>query len=64
MAEVPADESPEPPTRHLTRGTGPGTAPNPAESGCSAYECELVVLAEYLDVPLISAGPRLAQWFA
>lgn len=34
-----------------------------ADSGCSAYDCEFVVLAEYLDVPLISADQRLVERF-
>jgi predicted nucleic acid-binding protein len=34
-----------------------------AESGCSAYDCEFVVLAEYLDLPLVSADRRLAMRF-
>lgn len=34
-----------------------------AESGCSAYDCEFVVLAEYLDLPLVSADRKLAQCF-
>ena len=34
-----------------------------AESDCSAYDCEFVVLAEYLDVPLVSADRRLIQRF-
>lgn len=33
------------------------------ESGCSAYDCEFVVLAEYLDLPLVSADRKLAQRF-
>jgi len=32
-------------------------------SGCSAYDCEFVVLAEYLDVSLISADRRLVERF-
>lgn len=34
-----------------------------AESGCSAYDCEFVALAEYLDVPLVSADRRLVERF-
>jgi predicted nucleic acid-binding protein len=34
-----------------------------AESDCSAYDCEFVVLAEYLDVPLVSADRRLVERF-
>lgn len=34
-----------------------------AESGCSAYDCEFVTLAEYLDVPLYSADRRLVERF-
>ena len=34
-----------------------------AESGCSAYDCEFVVLADYFDVPLYSADRRLAERF-
>jgi predicted nucleic acid-binding protein len=34
-----------------------------AESGCSAYDCEFVALAEYLDVPLVSADRKLQQQF-
>jgi predicted nucleic acid-binding protein len=34
-----------------------------ADSGCSAYDCEFVVLAEYLDVPLFSADRRLVERF-
>jgi len=34
-----------------------------AESGCSAYDCEFVVLADYLDVPLYSADQRLVERF-
>lgn len=34
-----------------------------AESGCSAYDCEFVVLADYLDVPLYSADRRLVKRF-
>jgi len=34
-----------------------------AESECSAYDCEFVVLAEYLDVPLVSADRRLVERF-
>lgn len=34
-----------------------------AESGYSAYDCEFVTLAEYLDVPLYSADRRLVERF-
>lgn len=34
-----------------------------AESGCSAYDCEFVVLADYLNVPLYSADRRLIERF-
>lgn len=34
-----------------------------AESGCSAYDCEFVTLANYLDVPLYSADRRLVKRF-
>lgn len=34
-----------------------------ADTGCSAYDCEFVVLAEYLDVPLVSADRRLVERF-
>jgi predicted nucleic acid-binding protein len=34
-----------------------------AESDCSAHDCEFVVLAEFLDVPLVSADRRLIQRF-
>ena len=34
-----------------------------AESGCSAYDCEFVTLADYLDVPLYSADRRLVEHF-
>ncbi len=34
-----------------------------ATSGCSAYDCEFVALAEYLDVPLVSAGRKLKKRF-
>jgi predicted nucleic acid-binding protein len=34
-----------------------------AESGCSAYDCEFVALAEYLDVPLVSADRKLKAQF-
>jgi len=34
-----------------------------AESGCSAYDCEFVTLANYLDVPLYSADRRLVERF-
>ena len=34
-----------------------------AESGCSAYDCEFITLAAYLDVPLYSADRRLVERF-
>lgn len=34
-----------------------------ARSGCSAYDCEFVALAEFLDVPLLTADARLHQAF-
>ncbi len=34
-----------------------------ADSGCSAYDCEFVALAEYLDVPLVSADRKLKAEF-
>lgn len=34
-----------------------------AESGCSAYDCEFIALAEYLDVSLFSADRRLVEQF-
>jgi predicted nucleic acid-binding protein len=34
-----------------------------AESGCSACDCEFVVLADYLDVPLYSADRRMVERF-
>jgi len=33
------------------------------QSGCSAYGCEYVALAEYLDVPLVTADARLVKAF-
>jgi predicted nucleic acid-binding protein len=32
-------------------------------SGCSAYDCEFVALADFLDVPLLTADARLRQAF-
>lgn len=32
-------------------------------SGCSGYDCEFVALAEFLDVPLLTADGRLAKAF-
>jgi predicted nucleic acid-binding protein len=32
-------------------------------SGCSAYDCEFVVLAEYLDVKFVSADAKLCKAF-
>lgn len=34
-----------------------------AGSGCSACDCEFVALAEYLDVPLVSADQKLKTRF-
>lgn len=34
-----------------------------ASSDCSAYDCEFVALAEYLDVPLVSADRKLKARF-
>lgn len=34
-----------------------------AVSGCSAYDCEFVALADYLDVPLVSADRKLKTRF-
>jgi predicted nucleic acid-binding protein len=34
-----------------------------AESGCSAYDCEFIALAAYLQIPLITADERLARSF-
>ena len=34
------------------------------DSGCSAYDCEFVALAEHLDVRLISADDRLCKAFS
>jgi len=33
------------------------------DSGCSAYDCEYVALAEHLDVELVSADARLCKAF-
>jgi predicted nucleic acid-binding protein len=33
-------------------------------SGCSAYDCEYVALAEYLDLKLLTADAKLAKAFA
>ena len=35
-----------------------------ARSSCSAYDCEFVVLAEDLDVPLIAADKQILEQFA
>lgn len=35
-----------------------------ASSGCSAYDCEFVALADYLDVPLVTADRKLKTRFA
>ena len=32
-------------------------------SQCSAYDCEFVALAEYLDVPLITADKKIIREF-
>ena len=34
-----------------------------AQSGCSAYDCEFVALARYLDVRLVSADRKLKKQF-
>ncbi|MFP4209102.1 MAG: type II toxin-antitoxin system VapC family toxin [Wenzhouxiangella sp.] len=34
-----------------------------AKSGCSAYDCEFVALAEYLEIPLVTADQRLVRSF-
>ncbi len=34
-----------------------------ADSGCSAYDCEFVALADYFDVPFYSADRRLVERF-
>jgi len=34
-----------------------------ASSQCSAYDCEFVALAQYLDVPLISADKKVIREF-
>lgn len=34
-----------------------------SESGCSAYDCEFVALAEHLDVRLVSEDTRLCRAF-
>ena len=34
-----------------------------ADSGCLAFDCEFVTLADYLDVPLYSADRRLVERF-
>lgn len=34
-----------------------------AESGCSAYDCEYVALAEHLDVQVVSADAKLCKAF-
>ncbi len=33
------------------------------ESGCSAYDCEYVALAQFLDVPLVTADGKLQKAF-
>ena len=33
------------------------------DSGCSAYDCEFIALAEHLDVKLVSADTRLCKAF-
>jgi predicted nucleic acid-binding protein len=35
-----------------------------AQSGCSAYDCEFVALAQYLEVPLVSADRKLRKRFS
>lgn len=35
-----------------------------ASSNCSAYDCEFVALADYLDVPLVTADRKLKSQFA
>ena len=32
-------------------------------SNCSAYDCEFVALAQYLDVPLITADKKILREF-
>ena len=44
----------------LDSGTVLGLA---ATSGCSAYDCEFVALADFLDVPLVSADRKLKARF-
>ncbi len=33
------------------------------QSGCSAYDCEYLALAEFLDLPLVTADRKLAKAF-
>ena len=35
-----------------------------ASSNCSAYDCEFVALADYLDVPLVTADRKLKTRFS
>lgn len=33
------------------------------ESGCSAYDCEFIVLAEFLDIPMVTADAKVLKAF-